>query len=480
MADKLGERGYHDSGVHGAIEGAVLELERLVGGLGNDRLLAKFLSVKTAEEEYIEAREDKDALEFAGALGEFTTAVAAARLPQPTRVELDTNAGRYRRFVERYVQMSEEIRAVKKVYLRSVQTIDPLLEKLYIGSLERVAAKRRAIERSTRLLSLPVIVVGAVVLVATALFSLTIALTVTRSVAESKAFAERIAAGDRRSRLVPAGRNEFFSLATALNTMSESLLEADRTGRSPATRCGSPRRSTGPSSRPAPTGSGRWTSRGITPSRTSEFATFSAKSRRKFWGLPPLSCSTPRTRPGRKRCSTQVCLPAPDGTGSCCGGVTGTEPTGGSNPTRWLSWTRRGRLTGFIGTDRDITERRKLEAELVKAQKLEAIGTLAGGIAHDFNNLLQGLFGYISLARLNLDRRDKAEELLEQAEKALNLSVNLTTQLLTFAKGGKPVNGSRCRRSWKTRRNSRSAARDPTIGSPSTRVCGRWTPTTGS
>jgi PAS domain S-box-containing protein len=99
----------------------------------------------------------------------------------------------------------------------------------------------------------------------------------------------------------------------------------------------------------------------------------------------------------------------------------------------------RGTLVGFRGTDRDITERRRLEQELVKAQKLEAIGTLAGGIAHDFNNLLQGLFGYISLARMNLDRRDKAGEMLEQAEKALSLSVNLTTQLLTFAKGGQPL-----------------------------------------
>ena len=53
--------------------------------------------------------------------------------------------------------MTDEIRTIKKEYLRSVQIIDPLLEKLYVGSLERVAAKRRAIERSTRLLSLPVI-----------------------------------------------------------------------------------------------------------------------------------------------------------------------------------------------------------------------------------------------------------------------------------------------------------------------------------
>ncbi|HYQ48425.1 MAG TPA: PAS domain-containing protein, partial [Thermodesulfovibrionales bacterium] len=87
----------------------------------------------------------------------------------------------------------------------------------------------------------------------------------------------------------------------------------------------------------------------------------------------------------------------------------------------------------------DITERKQLEQEMIKAQKLEAIGTLAGGIAHDFNNLLQGIFGHISMAKMTLDRKDRSLALLEQAERALHMSVNPTTQLLTFAKGGKPV-----------------------------------------
>jgi len=93
-------------------------------------------------------------------------------------------------------------------------------------------------------------------------------------------------------------------------------------------------------------------------------------------------------------------------------------------------------LEGFII---DVSERRLLEEERLKTQKLEAIGTLAGGIAHDFNNLLQGVFGYISLAKLNADHKEKSVEALEQAEKALHMSVNLTSQLLTFSKGGKPV-----------------------------------------
>lgn len=87
----------------------------------------------------------------------------------------------------------------------------------------------------------------------------------------------------------------------------------------------------------------------------------------------------------------------------------------------------------------DITEKRLLEEERLKTQKLRSIGTLAGGIAHDFNNLLQGVLGYISLAKLTAGQREKSVAALENAEKALNLSVKLTNQLLTFSKGGKPV-----------------------------------------
>jgi PAS domain S-box-containing protein len=99
----------------------------------------------------------------------------------------------------------------------------------------------------------------------------------------------------------------------------------------------------------------------------------------------------------------------------------------------------RDQIVSLLGVTRDVTERRLLEEERLRTQKLESIGTLAGGIAHDFNNLLQGIFGYIAMAKLSLDRREKALSMLEQAEKALHQSVNLTTQLLTFSKGGRPV-----------------------------------------
>lgn len=88
---------------------------------------------------------------------------------------------------------------------------------------------------------------------------------------------------------------------------------------------------------------------------------------------------------------------------------------------------------------RDITERKRLEEESMKIQKLESLGILAGGIAHDFNNLLTAILGNISLAKIHTNPEDKIYERLAEAEKASMRAKDLTQQLLTFSKGGEPV-----------------------------------------
>ncbi len=88
---------------------------------------------------------------------------------------------------------------------------------------------------------------------------------------------------------------------------------------------------------------------------------------------------------------------------------------------------------------REITERQRMEEELVKAQKLESVGILAGGIAHDFNNLLTTIMGSISLAQLELDQQHPAFRELAGAERAASRAEDLTRQLLTFSRGGAPV-----------------------------------------
>ena len=87
----------------------------------------------------------------------------------------------------------------------------------------------------------------------------------------------------------------------------------------------------------------------------------------------------------------------------------------------------------------DITERKRMEEELLKIEKLESVGVLAGGLAHDFNNILTIIMGNISLAKMNIEQGSKTYQVLKEAEKASYRARDLTQQLLTFARGGAPV-----------------------------------------
>ena len=104
-----------------------------------------------------------------------------------------------------------------------------------------------------------------------------------------------------------------------------------------------------------------------------------------------------------------------------------------------LTRDEQGNPVRFAGTHQDITKRKQDEEELQKMETLLSVGTLAGGIAHDFNNILMGLFGNISIAKLELSKDHPAFKFLKEAEKSMNRATRLTNQLLTFAKGGEPV-----------------------------------------
>uniref|UniRef100_A0A832I3J7 histidine kinase n=1 Tax=Eiseniibacteriota bacterium TaxID=2212470 RepID=A0A832I3J7_UNCEI len=95
-----------------------------------------------------------------------------------------------------------------------------------------------------------------------------------------------------------------------------------------------------------------------------------------------------------------------------------------------------GGVTGAIGVAVDVTDRRRLEAELRQAQKMEAIGRLAGGVAHDFNNLLAAILGHAEIAMGRVEPGHPLRRNLEEIQRAGARGAHLTRQLLTYGRKG--------------------------------------------
>ena len=87
----------------------------------------------------------------------------------------------------------------------------------------------------------------------------------------------------------------------------------------------------------------------------------------------------------------------------------------------------------------EMEQRVQMEEDLLRARKLESLGVLAGGIAHDFNNFLTVVQGNVDLAKLQLQPDDPVKAILERAISGCQRAAFLSSQLLTFAKGGEPI-----------------------------------------
>ena len=95
-----------------------------------------------------------------------------------------------------------------------------------------------------------------------------------------------------------------------------------------------------------------------------------------------------------------------------------------------------GRPQGMIGIHLDITEKKQLEAQFLRAQRLESLGTLASGIAHDLNNILTPMLVVVQLLPMKIANLDESVcHLLDTLETSAQRGTNLVKQILSFAKG---------------------------------------------
>lgn len=92
-----------------------------------------------------------------------------------------------------------------------------------------------------------------------------------------------------------------------------------------------------------------------------------------------------------------------------------------------------GSVAGYTTALKDVTESKRLEAQLLHAEKMTAIGTLAGGIAHDFNNILQAISGYTQLLLMRKGGEDSDYPYLSQIDKSVQRAAELIQQLLLFS-----------------------------------------------
>jgi len=101
---------------------------------------------------------------------------------------------------------------------------------------------------------------------------------------------------------------------------------------------------------------------------------------------------------------------------------------------RVVEWDADGQPCRMVGIMTDLSERKRLEAQLAQAQKMEAVGQLAGGIAHDFNNVLTAILSTSELILLELGVDDPHREDLEEIKRSANRAAALTRQLLAYSR----------------------------------------------
>ncbi len=450
LADKYEARGYADTGLEGTMRAAALEIEGMIRRQKNDLLLADLLALRTKEKDFLERSNDTDVLMFQEAMERFKTDISASGLSSGLKETIKKKADAFNSLFIKYVQATEDIRQVKKSYLHSIQTVDPMLEKLYVHSLERVKAARNKMGTIIRIFDLPVLVAGLCILMFSTFVALFISGTVSNSVVECKTFAEQIASGNLRQRLTPKGNNEFFALSNSLNKMAESLYNADIAQRSWTARLRESEQRfrsifenandgillADPENKKFVDGNKMICQMlGYNPEEIKGLAVTDIHPEEEL----PYALET-FERQAREETAMAVDLPVKRKDGSVFYADINA-----------FQITLSGKIY-LIGFFRDVTNRKQAEEELrkhreqleelvakrteeaLKAAHLASIGELAAGVAHEINNPINGIINYAELLGRRLVEGSREKDISERIIKEGERVAVIVKGLLSFAR----------------------------------------------
>ena len=228
VVDLYGALGYVDSGFEGEIREAAHRIESIVNAAGEVRLLADLLSLRRHEKDFIARGLDKHAEAFAKGIDHLKTDLADARLSSQRKQELPGLADEYARLFEQYVRTNTRIDAETATYLAAAHTVEPVLDNLRVAARRSEIATRSEVEQVTQVAIWAISGTGLFAVLLGLAVAWFVARTISRSVDESLDFAKQVARGDFTARLIPRGRNEFGTLAVALNEMTAALQQRDR------------------------------------------------------------------------------------------------------------------------------------------------------------------------------------------------------------------------------------------------------------
>ncbi|MBI3376323.1 MAG: EAL domain-containing protein [Betaproteobacteria bacterium] len=227
LVELYGRLGNVKTGDEGLMREKAHEIESLVNGGKSDRLMADLLMLRRHEKDFIARGLEKYVEAFTGGVEKLRADLAVAHLAPETTARLGALTSEYLDLFEQYVQTDTKIDAERASYIAAAHAVEPLLERLFFEASEAAVATRNDAERVAKLAAWFISGAGLLAVLLGSAVARLVARSITRSVDACVDFASQVAKGDLTIRLASQAQNEFGALASALNRMTDALLERE-------------------------------------------------------------------------------------------------------------------------------------------------------------------------------------------------------------------------------------------------------------